>query len=109
MRPVRVGGRDAPDRAASVPDLRDSLNAHAGRPLVKPLHDCNAPDSEHPPRRPGPSDDRFREAEPHGARARMTPPARRQGVLVFGSLNMDLVARVPRLPRPGETLSGESL
>jgi ribokinase len=36
-------------------------------------------------------------------------PALRQGVVVFGSLNMDLVARVPRMPRPGETLTGESL
>jgi len=32
----------------------------------------------------------------------------RDGVLVFGSLNMDLVARVPRMPVPGETLSGHS-
>ncbi|KQQ56111.1 ribokinase [Pseudomonas sp. Leaf127] len=29
-------------------------------------------------------------------------------VVVIGSLNMDLVVRVPRLPRPGETLVGES-
>jgi ribokinase len=29
-------------------------------------------------------------------------------ILVFGSVNLDLVARVHRLPRPGETLSGES-
>ena len=28
-------------------------------------------------------------------------------VLVAGSVNMDLVATVPRLPRPGETLAGE--
>ena len=28
-------------------------------------------------------------------------------VLVYGSLNMDLVAYVPRLPAPGETLSGK--
>jgi ribokinase len=27
-------------------------------------------------------------------------------VIVFGSINMDLVARVPRLPVPGETLTG---
>jgi len=27
-------------------------------------------------------------------------------ILVFGSINMDLVARVPRLPAPGETLRG---
>jgi ribokinase len=30
----------------------------------------------------------------------------RDKVLVFGSLNMDLVARVPRMPQPGETLTG---
>jgi ribokinase len=30
-------------------------------------------------------------------------------IVVFGSINMDLVARVPRLPAPGETLSGHSL
>jgi ribokinase len=29
-------------------------------------------------------------------------------ILVFGSVNLDLVARVPRLPGPGETLSGSS-
>ena len=29
-------------------------------------------------------------------------------IVVFGSLNVDLVARVPRLPQPGETLKGES-
>jgi ribokinase len=29
-------------------------------------------------------------------------------VIVFGSINMDLVARVPRLPLPGETLTGYS-
>jgi len=27
-------------------------------------------------------------------------------IVVFGSINMDLVARVPRLPAPGETLTG---
>ena len=27
-------------------------------------------------------------------------------IIVFGSINMDLVARVPRLPAPGETLRG---
>ena len=30
----------------------------------------------------------------------------RDKILVFGSLNMDLVARVPRMPQPGETLTG---
>jgi ribokinase len=29
-------------------------------------------------------------------------------VLVFGSINMDLVARTPRLPLPGETLTGHA-
>jgi ribokinase len=29
-------------------------------------------------------------------------------IVVFGSINLDLVARVARLPRPGETLTGES-
>ncbi len=29
-------------------------------------------------------------------------------ILVFGSINLDLVARVQRLPRPGETLTGDS-
>jgi ribokinase len=29
-------------------------------------------------------------------------------IIVFGSLNIDLIARVPRLPRPGETLAGRS-
>ena len=38
----------------------------------------------------------------------MTAPARRRKVVVFGSLNMDLVARVPRMPAPGETLAGRS-
>lgn len=35
----------------------------------------------------------------------MTAPA---SVVVVGSCNMDLVARVPRLPLPGETLTGSS-
>lgn len=30
------------------------------------------------------------------------------GVIVFGSVNLDLVARTPRLPAPGETLIGHS-
>jgi len=30
-------------------------------------------------------------------------------IVVFGSINLDLVARVPRLPRPGETLCGSTL
>ena len=30
------------------------------------------------------------------------------GVVVFGSLNMDLVVRVPRMPEAGETLAGRS-
>ena len=29
-------------------------------------------------------------------------------IVVFGSVNLDLVARVARLPRPGETITGES-
>ena len=32
----------------------------------------------------------------------------RAGVVVFGSLNMDLVVRVPRMPEAGETLTGRS-
>src|SRR5438445_2949436 len=44
----------------------------------------------------------------HGERPRVKP-TKRQGVIVFGSLNMDLMARVPRMPRPGETLTGERL
>lgn len=34
--------------------------------------------------------------------------ARRVRVVIFGSLNMDLVVRVPQMPRPGETLAGYS-
>ena len=30
------------------------------------------------------------------------------GILVFGSINMDLTTYVPKLPRPGETLQGSS-
>jgi len=29
-------------------------------------------------------------------------------IIVFGSINVDLIARVPRLPRPGETLRGRT-
>jgi sugar/nucleoside kinase (ribokinase family) len=29
-------------------------------------------------------------------------------ITVFGSVNPDLVARVERLPRPGETLAGQA-
>lgn len=35
----------------------------------------------------------------------MTPPE----IVVVGSINMDLVARVAQLPRPGETVSGQEL
>ncbi len=38
-----------------------------------------------------------------------TGSAGRKQILVLGSLNIDLVQRVPRIPRPGETLKGESL
>jgi ribokinase len=31
-----------------------------------------------------------------------------RSIIVFGSINLDLVAQVPRLPKPGETLSGSS-
>ena len=42
--------------------------------------------------------------------ARQAPRARRRPELaVVGSINLDLVARVERLPRPGETVSGASL
>lgn len=34
------------------------------------------------------------------------PPKRPATVVIVGSINMDLVARVPRLPKPGETLAG---
>ena len=30
-------------------------------------------------------------------------------IVVFGSINLDLVARVPRIPAPGETIGGRSL
>src|SRR5512138_1652311 len=30
-------------------------------------------------------------------------------ILVFGSLNADLVVRAPRFPHPGETISGQDL
>ncbi len=32
-----------------------------------------------------------------------------QRIVVIGSINMDLVCRTPRIPRPGETISGEGL
>lgn len=32
----------------------------------------------------------------------------KQAIVVFGSINMDLVVRAPRLPAPGETLTGVS-
>ena len=35
----------------------------------------------------------------------MVPPSG-PGIVVFGSLNMDLMVRVPRAPRGGETLRG---
>jgi ribokinase len=34
-------------------------------------------------------------------------PAKR--IVVIGSINMDLVCRIPRIPRPGETIFGENL
>ncbi|WP_321791055.1 ribokinase [Caballeronia sp. J97] len=38
----------------------------------------------------------------------MGDTAKQGRVTVIGSLNMDLVARAPRLPRPGETLAGHA-
>jgi ribokinase len=35
-------------------------------------------------------------------------PDRRPRIVVVGSMNMDLVARMSRLPRPGETVTGET-
>jgi ribokinase len=40
--------------------------------------------------------------------AEHTGATRRGRVVVVGSLNMDLVARAPRLPKPGETLAGHA-
>ena len=31
-----------------------------------------------------------------------------RSIIIFGSINLDLVARVPQLPKPGETLFGDS-
>jgi ribokinase len=36
----------------------------------------------------------------------MPSPSRRASVVVIGSINLDLVVRTPRLPQPGETLTG---
>src|SRR5262250_2279977 len=41
-------------------------------------------------------------------RRRATPPPPIR-VLVVGGLNMDLIVRVPHLPAPGETITGDSL
>ena len=30
-------------------------------------------------------------------------------IVVIGSVNMDLVCRCPRMPKPGETVAGQSL
>ncbi len=38
----------------------------------------------------------------------MSAPSRRPRIAVVGSVNVDLVARCERLPRPGETVSGAS-
>ncbi len=35
-------------------------------------------------------------------------PMSQPSVIVFGSINMDLVAKTPKLPTPGETLLGRS-
>ncbi|SAK77821.1 ribokinase [Caballeronia hypogeia] len=44
----------------------------------------------------------------NSAKADAANGARIGRVTVIGSLNMDLVARAPRLPRPGETLAGHA-
>ncbi len=51
-----------------------------------------------------------RKAQPKGDGEGPTPaiPRRRASVVVIGSINMDLVVRVPHLPAPGETLAGSS-
>src|SRR5439155_8710808 len=43
------------------------------------------------------------------APARRPPAVRRAPIVVLGGLNVDLVASVPALPRPGETALGERL
>jgi len=45
---------------------------------------------------------------PAGAGVLPDPAGRTARVAVVGSLNMDLVARVPRMPLPGETLAGQT-
>lgn len=42
-------------------------------------------------------------ASPTSRRSRRGP---RPGIVVVGSINMDLVIQVPRLPKPGETIAG---
>ena len=44
-----------------------------------------------------------------GARARARARARAGPIVVIGSINMDLVARTPALPRAGETILGSEL
>src|SRR3712207_4718898 len=36
------------------------------------------------------------------------PGGKPMSVVIFGSINMDLVVRTPRLPAPGETLTGHT-
>ena len=45
---------------------------------------------------------------PAGAGSLSGAGSRKARVAVVGSLNMDLVARVPRMPMPGETLAGQT-
>src|SRR5687768_6552595 len=44
-----------------------------------------------------------------GGSAVTSPTAEATPIVVIGSLNMDLVLRVPRAPGPGETLYGQTL
>jgi ribokinase len=46
-------------------------------------------------------------AKPNG-HAPVAKPRRRARIVIVGSINMDLVVQVPRLPKPGETLSGSA-
>ncbi|MCL2647847.1 MAG: ribokinase [Phycisphaerales bacterium] len=87
--------------------VRKASKPHIAKPAVRKT----SPVSKHspkPPSLPPPSQSKF-EAIPSTGPGRTSNAGPKSGVVVIGSLNMDLVLRTEVMPTPGQTVMGQNL